>query len=359
MKKLLCLALALSLLFSLFSCGGAKYEPRESTEEEARVVMTYSIDGATYEVKYELYRAIFLNFISEYDYKKDGFFDTDEGKAAVDSVNETFKSLSADIYATLHLAKKIGYDPYSADADKAVSELIAEDVENEYFGGDYEKYLSELKNINLNYSTQDLILHYQLAYDKIVDYYKGTVDPDNPSTDMTEGALEYTEDDVRDFYFGESSVRVSIIKISHDLPLSEARVIRDKLAAMTDEKDALYYASSSTISDPYDVYMGAVIGRNSSDYVFYGDVMKEAFALGLNETGKVHDISSGVEPIYWVLYRTAKTEEHFLECYDDIADSYLSEKIGAILGGVTDSLKKSAETTEVFDSISHKEIEMK
>ena len=71
MKKLTSIVLiiatlALSIL-SLASCTKNKYAPVESTAEEKKVVMTLSIDSDKYEVKYELYRALFLALRDEVD----------------------------------------------------------------------------------------------------------------------------------------------------------------------------------------------------------------------------------------------------------------------------------------------------
>ena len=46
-KKLICLALILATALSLMACGGS-YEPVPSTDEEARVVMTFSYEGEKY-----------------------------------------------------------------------------------------------------------------------------------------------------------------------------------------------------------------------------------------------------------------------------------------------------------------------
>ena len=63
MKKLLALLLiAATLLFT--ACSGGKYKEQKSTDEEATIVMTMKIDGKEYGVRYELYRALFLNYKS-------------------------------------------------------------------------------------------------------------------------------------------------------------------------------------------------------------------------------------------------------------------------------------------------------
>ena len=92
--------------------------------------------------------------------------------------------------------------------------------------------------------------------------------------------------------------------------------------------------------------------------MYFGDVMDEAFSLGIGEVGKVHEITSDIKAIYWVLIRTEKDDEHFTECYNDIASAFLSERIGQIISGVCDSLEASRDIDDAFASINHSEIKM-
>ena len=359
MKKILSLLLIAVFLLSFFSCGNSStYEPVESSEEESRVLMTFEMDGVTYEVKYELYRALFLNHASDYADRGENFFLTDEGIAAADKIKQTVIELCADIYATIHLSKKLGLDVFSGETDSNVLDLIADDVNNEYYNGDYEKYLSDLSAINLNYSVQDLMLRYQLAYDNIIDYYQGNFDIDNPTADMKEGALEYTKDDVREFYNSDKCVRISIVTINHELPLAEVESIRNTIASKPTESAALSYAMSCTLSDPADIFNGVIIGSESVDYVFYRDVLSEAFSLDLYETSEVIEISSDVQAEYWVLYKTDKNDEHYNECYSDVENAYISQRIGEIISDVTEQLSASAKETDIFKSLKHSDIRM-
>ena len=67
MKKIIAFLLSLIILAGLTACSGGGYEPVPSTDEEARVVMTLECDGKSYDVKYELYRALFLSHRDELD----------------------------------------------------------------------------------------------------------------------------------------------------------------------------------------------------------------------------------------------------------------------------------------------------
>ena len=61
MKKLIAVILLMASIFSLASCGDERYDPVESSDVEKTVVMTLKIEDETYNVRYELYRALFLN----------------------------------------------------------------------------------------------------------------------------------------------------------------------------------------------------------------------------------------------------------------------------------------------------------
>ena len=175
---------------------------------------------------------------------------------------------------------------------------------------------------------------------------------------MEEGAIKYTEQNVRDFYFGNDCVRVSVITVNHALSLADAQRIRDNVAAKATVTDALNYAISATISDPSDIYNGVVIGKESVDYVFYGDVKSAAFSLAVGEASEVIEISRDIDSSWWILYRTEKSEEHFTECYEEIASAYVSQKIGEILRDVKDGLTESLTETDEYKNLDHTEISM-
>ena len=65
MKRIIATLLVLATILTVSACKKkANYDPIESTEEEARTVMTFVMDEKEYEVKYELYRAFFLTYKS-------------------------------------------------------------------------------------------------------------------------------------------------------------------------------------------------------------------------------------------------------------------------------------------------------
>ncbi|MBQ3015843.1 MAG: hypothetical protein IJD79_03580 [Clostridia bacterium] len=362
MKRLLSLILILCTLLSLAACSDKTYEPVPSTDEEKKVLMTFSLEGEKYELRYELYRALFLNHSAEYDKGDKSFWATPEAEDAKQKINARVTSLALDIFAALHLSKEIGYDPYSADAEKKIEEYIKESVEGSDtvigFGGDYDKYLASLKAMNLNYSVQTLMLRYSIACEKINEYYRGTADPDAPTPDMEAGALKYTKDDVLAFYRGDDSARISIVVFNADY-ISHEKVEerRDKLDSFASLGDALNYAASFTPGDPEDVINGALIGKKSSSS-FYTEVTDAAFEMGVGDVSPVIHVVTDKSSEYWIVIKMDKTEEYAEENYEAVEDIYVSQRINEIIDGVKTSLADNKSEKDAFTSLDLSKISM-
>ena len=363
MKKIIAIIMILATVFSLAACGESTYPAVESTEEEKTVMLTYKYENQTYEVRYELYRALFLNFAEEYDNGDRSFWSTADASDAIGEINERITDYCLDIFAVIHLSKKIGYDPYSKDADSRIEEYIRQSVDGngaelEGFGGDYNAYLESLKKINMNYSVQVLLLRYSLAYDKILDHYSGTFNENNPSQiDM--GALEYTEEDVREFYESDNCVRVSLVEInSQYISREKAELRRNEIAAKTTEEQALKYAVQFTAGDASDIMNGIVIGKNSLDRAYYSNVVDTAFGLAPYETSEIIDITVDGTPYYWILYKREKSEDYFDAHYDDIASVFVSESIGNIINNMKSEIKKQEITSYNLKEIDYTAIAM-
>ena len=359
MKKILSTLLLISLIASLISCGNkAKYPPIESTEEESRIVATMQIEDKKYDIKYELYRALFISYADMYDGGDASFWKSDEASDAKLEINERILSYAADIYSVLHLADKLGLDPYSKEKDNLIDKHITAGVEGsdedaiDGFGGDYEAYLEWLSSLGLNYSAHVLILRYAIAYDDIVTYYSGTVDSENPTVNMQNGALQYTENDVLDFYNSDECVRVSVIELnSAYVSRSVAEERRDKIASFAATEDALNYAVSLTSGVASDIIDGVVIGSMSLDSAFYGGVTEAAFGLEINETSEVIDVFTDLTEEYWILYRQEKSAEFYESYKYDIENVYKAQKINEILFSVKDTLLKSIENIDVTAAV--------
>ena len=149
MKRIIS-AVLLVVVLSLMLVSCNKYPPKKSTREERRVVMTLSLDGEKYEVKYELYRALFLNYKNQVDSGNHSVWASEQKNEYIDRINAIIARKAAEIYSVFHLAGKLGIDPYSKDVNEQIEEYVRISVEgNEAdvmgFGGDYDAYLEYME----------------------------------------------------------------------------------------------------------------------------------------------------------------------------------------------------------------------
>ena len=378
MKKILAILLIIASLFILASCKNkAEYPPVESTEEEASTVMTLSIDGTTYDVKYELYRAFFLTYKSQVDGGDPSVWTSDNSDEYIEKIDRIIINRAAEIYAAFAMCEKIGFDIYSNDVEKKIKENIRISVEGGNYGSytiegfeSYDDYLAALKAMNLNYSVQTLLLRYAIAVDAIDTYYIGTVSSDDVDINMTDGAIEYTKDDVKEFYDSDDCVRVlraSFHKAISSKPLERAEKLKATLENAANSKDTLEEKEEAVIiaimgnslyTNVAEIKEGYVIGKYNLERSYYGDMTDAAFSLEVGEVSAPVDVVTDVENSYYVIYRSFKSDEHFENNYESIKYIYLTNCVGEMSHGVAEELKNNVEYTDFLKNIDHSGIGM-
>lgn len=367
MKKAIASIILIFSVILLFGCGGNGYAPVQSTAEESKVVYTLTVDGKNYDVKYELYRALFLNYKSSVDLGNDSVWSGENKDEYVAQINEIILNKAADIYSVLHFAEKLGLAPYSDETEANINEYVKLSVDGNGadvigFGGDYDAYLASLKEMNLNYSVQVLLLRYSLMLEKINEYYLGTEDP---ALGHLPGEYEFSEDDVKAYYESDDSARVLQGFIQRDaVENSYERAINLKESIENAENDLNVALSiiNNTTATPTDLILngevsGIIIGKNTVTDPIYDRYTETLFALDVGEVSDVIFIS-GIDPGYFVIYKLEKSDAHFVSSYDAVAESYLNNLIGTELRTIGTSLAESANYTGTFNSLTHADISM-
>ena len=377
MKKIIAILLALATLFSLSACK-KKYYAVESTDEESRTVMTFSIDGKEYAVKYELYRAFFLTYKSTVDGGNSDVWTGADNAGYVNRINGMIIERISEIYAAFAICERIGFDVYSKSVEKQIKEEIKAIVEAKmdddalYGDGDYtyEDYLAELKSNYLNYSVQTLMIRYSIAMSAINDYYIGTADVNDVGYDMKLGALEFTKDDVRAFYFGEDCARVlisSFQKIISYTPEEMANEIKVNLTAAAaseytpEEKETAVFNAiikSGFFSNGAEIENGYVIARYNLDKRYYGEMTDAVFSTPEGEVTDPISIVTAEENSYYVIYRSYKSEAHFEANYNEVLYVYLTNRVGEITSNVASELMSGVSFSATFTDMDYSKIGM-
>ncbi len=353
-KTILAILLILSMLFvSGCSNDEEKYPPVESTEEEAKVMFTLKAGDEEYEVRYELYRALFLNNKATVDKGNDAVWSGENAQIYIDQINEFIIHDAAEIFAAIHIAGEIGYDAYSKEADNKIKEFIAGAVEGDSFQlghGSYDKYLENLKKNNLNYSAATLLYRYALAETAIESYYNDD--------------YEYSREDVEAYYYGDDCARILQAYFpTGTISYSKVNDYRASLAEIDDEYALAVRIIGSTAATETDLIIdgkvsGVLLGKTTLSQQDFHDYISTVFGLENGKVSKVITVENSNADGYYIVYKLDKTAEHFNDFYFLAENSYIENIIGGVLGGAETELSESVTFTSDYNSISHKDISM-
>ncbi len=374
MKKLICSLLACVLIFStlaLTGCNENSYDPVPSTAREATTVMTLKIGNKTYDVKYELYRALFLNFKSEVDMGDESVWSGDKKDEYIAKIEAIILDYATDIYATFYLAEAVGINPYSAEIEKEVDEYVKASVEGGVVGSStyegyesYEKYLEKLKELNLNYSVQTLLFRYSAVLDRLDEYYLGDYIDGEINDGDKAGAIALTEQLVREFYNSDGCVRVLRTYVSESMSEDPNRpqYVRDAIAAAAagggEESVRNAMIGYGALIPIPEMENGYVVGKYNLDESFFGKMVSASFSLEVGEVSEVVTVHDGTQYFHYIIYRAEKSEEHFDNNYSSIAYIYLKNEVGKLLYDASKTMTDSVVRTEFLKALVHSEISM-
>ena len=366
MKRIIALIIAVATLITLASCG-SKYEPVPSTEDEMRVVAKMNIGDESYDVNFELYRALFLSNKASIDGGDDTVWSGENSAEYVARINKIIFDKASVIFSAIHTAESLGTDMYSSEIDDRIEEYIRISVEGDGSSvtghGSYDAYLAALKAKNMNYAVGELMFRYAIAVRKINEYYVGNVDELGES----DAKFEVTEEKVREFYYSDDAVRVLNAFSQEGIrDLAGMESLRDAINSKDSDLSVAYYIISCTSVTASELVMdgkvtGNLIGRYSLDRAYYSEYTREAFETPVGSVSDVilvDGIEDGYSDGYYLVYRLEKSEEHLTACYDEIAEAYVSNAIGARLGANAQTLSSSLTLTDNYSLISHSEIRM-
>ncbi len=369
MRKIICILLIISSVLTLFACV-YEYPAVQSTEEEKRTVLSIDTDIEDYDVPYEVYRAVFLTLKPSIDNGDDNVWTNPDTKDSVrELAHSAVKEKIAEIYAAFYLAKKNGIiDPYSDDVERKIDEYIKIGVEGGIIdgadivghGGDYDKYLAALKEINLNYNAHVLMYRYRIVMSEIYKYYLGESDEVLGENHLGSN-LNFTKDDVKAFYNSDECVRLipAYIEAKYSNSLDRATTVRDGILARKDQGETAVknYINSQLLTDPYGMDCGLIIGRYSLERGVYRALTDSAFELSENGVSEIVEVKA--EQVgYYVLYKAQKSESNFENYYSDILTVYLNNSVGELYDAAYNTVLSSLSDTDYIKGLDFSTIRM-
>lgn len=366
MKKLISLILALvmsaTVALSLVSCGEEEivFEPVASTAEESRVVMSFNIGGTVYNVKYELYRALFVSNHDAVDNGDASVWSSSEKNEKIAEINKIIKDRAAEIYSVLHLASQQNIDVYSDEADDEFYSYLYLSVYGGYDStgakvtghGTYEKYLDSLKKRGMNYSVSELLFRYSYAYSKLQTALTAQVNP--------------SESDVKNYYYSNDCARILSAYYQKELfKPDRLDEIRQKLREYAEDGQldlACYYIINtmsikdiehSAVIDSNKNPVGIPVGFYEFDDYYYEEYTAAAFSLDHGQVSRIISVND-VDAGYYILIGLEKTDAYYNSYKSIIRTSYIQNTVGRRFYTAKANLLKSAGSwTSVLDQIDH------
>jgi len=325
---------------SLASCSSL-----DSSAKEKETVMKVG----EYEVPYELYRYLVLNYKLQVTDNEEDWNDGEKAKTMTEEINALVESSLRDFYAVLSLAAEFGVDRENPTIDAAVeAELKA--TKNGY--ENQKDYVDALAEGFMNHSTYELLQTNAICSEEL--YYKM----------MNDGAIKADEEFLKEFIYGDGFIRIKQILVIGESSnrVHDGTVYIPEESHTDAEAKAIAEAarSKAVAGEDFDSLVAEygesfqMFGNKDGYYIcegYWDDVNNDAvFALEIGEVSPVIESSQG----YSVFMRCEKEDSYIDAHFDELRDKYTEAQYSL-------AVEKRAEEfeitkTELYDSVSIKDM---
>lgn len=326
MKKTFCAALAVMLLGS--ACKDGK-DILESSAEETAAVMT--ING--FEVPYELYRYVTLNYKTQYEKNaEEDVWLGESGQRLLAELNENVTETLARMYTTITLCQEYGINI----DDEIIVDSVDVQMDDIYEGYeyDYETYNAAIAAYNMNDGVYRFIIRNEVLTEEL---FNAMIARNEICTD---------EAYLRELFNSDAFIRVKQILISSDNGNTdeENRARAEELLEMANNGEDF-----DDLVQKYgqDLYM---FNNEDGYYIMKGSYLTEfeeaAFNLEVGETSGVVKSAAG----YSIIRRYEKEGAYIEENFETLAQTYFDSVYNLRLEEALTSVV--VEPTELLDDYS-------
>lgn len=278
----------LAVLLTLLALSGCEksYKEARSSLSERRVIA----HAGDYEVRYELFRALFLNYKSSVDGGDNRVWTGPEANVYFERAKALCEEAMRSIFGTFAFAKSMGIDPYSEEADRRVAEYVKATIEGgfvngnyiEGFGGSVSDYRKSLEERHMTDAVNRLLFRYSICNTMLYEYYTDT---------FGGGTIQTDGDTIRAFYNSDACVRLTWIAVPKNTVLTEsqsealANAKRSDLIACATMAEKLQYVAFHNLQAA-GMDKGVFMTEATCD-ADYKAVLTEAMTLQAGEVGQV------------------------------------------------------------------------
>lgn len=306
--------LSITLLLTGTMSGCSSERKLASTKEESTPVMKVN----EYDVPYELYRYVAMNYKKQYEAGLDEaaaaeLWLGEDGKALLTELEANTAETIRNLYATLSLAADYDLTPDSALINESVATRMDEIYES--YENDTDVYLESLEPYYMNdnvyrFLTQDEVLSQELFYAM-----------------LNGGDIISDEAALRDLIESDSFIRVKQILIASDNGSSpeENRAKAEKILARLDAGED-FEALLKEYGE--DLYMW---GNSDGYYIIRGNryeaFEEAAFSLDIGEYSGIVETEAG----WSILMRYEKDAKYINSHFDELCQEYFDSAYNALL----------------------------
>ena len=312
-------------------------------------MMRLRYGGSTYEVRYELYRAFYLNLRSDYPA---GTLSEEDSAELEERVLRQITLL----YATLAMCQSLKYDIYDAETEEKIQDFITVSVEGGYLGstyiegyGSYSAYLASLKELNMNYAVQTLIFRYSIAKALIDEHYR------------SESGIygDVKREDVEAFYLGADTGRYLTLYLpKQNFTYERAVQIAETLRAQRDEDAVFSKMVNYSTLNLETLRQGQIITPYNLDSLTYTSLTEMALTLAEGDVSEPVALYNSQNDGYIILYKARKSADHLNESYDSIVEEYVNDKAGQELSKIYESMCEDITFYPIYETLDRESIQM-
>ena len=322
---------------SLSAC----FDPMESSEKEQEAVMKIG----DFEVPYELYRYLVLNYKVQLTKNEDDWNDSEKAAELEAEIESLTESSLRDFYAVLTLAKEFGVDRENPTVNAAIeAELKA--TRNGYDSD--REYVNDLAKGFMNHSTYELLQTNAICSKEL--YYKM----------MNDGAINADEEYLKEFIYGDGFIRIKqILVVGESSNTVYDGTVFAPEESHTDEEAAAIAKIAMDKAKAGEDFDALVAEYGESFHMFsnkdgyyicdgyWDDVNNDAvFALEIGEISDVIESSQG----YSVFKRFEKEDDYIEAHFDELRDIYTESQYSLAIEEAAENLEITK--TEFYDTIS-------